>query len=74
MSIGLIGLSRLPHETAEQTGGQTITYRQAYNAAIDAQIPTTYIRGRHYVQRNDLPLVAAHFGIALDRATEANAA
>jgi hypothetical protein len=70
----LIGLSRLPHEIAEQTGGPTIKYRQAYNAAIDAQIPTVYIRGRHYVQRNDLPLIATHFGIALGRAAEANAA
>lgn len=70
MTSNLIPLSRVPHEIAQESGGKTVPYRPLYNAALDAQIPTQYIRGRHYALRDDLKLIAAHFGITLNRAAE----
>jgi hypothetical protein len=66
----LVRLTQVPREIASLSGGETVPYRHLYGAAVDAQIPTVYIRGRHYAQRNDLPAIAAHFGIVLARATE----
>jgi hypothetical protein len=63
-SSELIGLPRLPSEIKALTGA-TLSYRDAYTAAVDGIIPARHLRGRWYVDRHDLAAVAEALGLKI---------
>ncbi|MBO1081853.1 hypothetical protein [Roseomonas haemaphysalidis] len=60
-----IPLSQLPRELAAIASGQTVDYRAAYRQVLNGNLPADNIRSRWYIQRADLPAIAAAFGMTL---------
>jgi hypothetical protein len=65
----LIGLPRLPGEIRALTGEHPPSYRDLYEAAVDGIIPARHVRGRWYVDRQDLWAVAMALGLKVPEAS-----
>jgi hypothetical protein len=54
-----VSLTELPREISALNGGRTPTYREVYNACVDAKIPADKgDNGRWTVLRRNVPMIA----------------
>jgi hypothetical protein len=63
LKADLIVLSEVP-TVLKQKYGSSVEYRQLYDATINTRIPAERIKGRWYVNPDNLPTIAKTFGIA----------
>jgi hypothetical protein len=70
-SASYLGLAEASHDASRQYGA-TVAYRRLWLAVIAGEVPARRLRGRWYVAREDLPLIARVLGVAA--APEASAA
>lgn len=58
-----IPLTRLSPELSDRYGAAAPGYRKLYMLAMDGQLRTELVNGRHYVLEANLPAIAADLGL-----------
>ena len=60
----LIGLTELPTALRRLTGAEPPPYRALYAKVVDGAVPAERVRGRWYVDPQNLAGIAEQFGLA----------